>query len=384
MTPNRRGMTMIEMLIALALFGVIAASSLAMFRRQSQAFQSGNERAAALQNGQFALEMLSRDLRTSGAGAPDQQPGLVYAGVDAVAFNADYTTNVANDVFAVYYDPAAPTGAVTALLKSQKFTLPGTAFAYPDSSYSAGGGNSPAETIIFYFRPDSMTPRTDDFVLMRQVNRQPAELVSRNLLRSGSTPFLEYVRLSVPANGTPTMAPIAAASLPLRHSVPLHLSAGDTAALARIDSIRGVRVTLTVTNGLTGAAERQRQLTRLIPLPNAGLAAKRSCGDAPLLGTGINAAAVTNAGVTIARLTWSQSTDESGGERDVVRYVIWRKKTSDASWGDPLLSIPAGAANYSYDDATVEPGESYQYQLAAQDCTPLLSNQATSGVVAIP
>jgi prepilin-type N-terminal cleavage/methylation domain-containing protein len=378
-------MTLIEMMIALVLFGVIAGSALAMFRAQSRAFTAGNERAAALQNGQFALEMLFRDLRATGSGAPDQQPALIYGGADVVAINADLTTNVANDVFAVYYDAAAPTGAVTAMLPAQRFNLPNTAFAWPDSAYAAGGANSPAETIVFYLRPDSTTSRSDDYVLLRQVNRQPSELVARNLLQTGTTPFFQYERLRV-VNSVRTIQPVPAGSLPLRHTVPLHLSAADTGAAALIDSVRGVRVSITVTNGLTGADERQRVLSRLIPLPNAGLAVKRSCGDAPILGGTLTATLVTGGpSGPVARLQWAPAVDETGGERDVVRYVIWRRTVSGGGgYGDPYLSIPAGAAAYSHDDAAVESGETYQYQLAAQDCTPLVSNQVTSGTVAIP
>jgi hypothetical protein len=354
-----------------------------MFRSQSRAFAAGNERVDALQNGLFAAEMLERELRAAGAGTPDVQPWLIYAGADVVAFNADFVTNVANDVFAVYYDPNAPAGTVTALGFAQRGQVPNTTFFYPDTTYSGPGGvNSPAETIVFFFRPDSTTARTDDYLLMRQVNRATPELVARNLLQTGSTPFFEYQRIS----GSPsTVTAIPNGSLPLTHSASIHLSPSDTGALALIDSIRAVRITATATSGRTGSAERLRPISKLLAIPNAGLATRRTCGDSPIYAGALAAVQGVDAGgAPLVTLTWPASVDEASGEKDVARYVIWRRIAGSGSWGDPYLSIPAGLATYSYTDAAVTSGETYEYAIAAQDCTPSLSSLATSGQVNIP
>ena len=55
--------------------------------------------------------------------------------------------------------------------------------------------------------------------------------------------------------------------LPLRHSSPMHGAAGDTAAAARVDSLRGVRVTVRASNGLNGSQERTRDLSRFVRFP---------------------------------------------------------------------------------------------------------------------
>src|SRR5439155_1197931 len=78
------------------------------------------------------------------------------------------------------------------------------------------------------------------------------------------------------------------------------------------------------------------------------------------------------------------ATDEYGGEKDVVQYVIWRKRITDVTWGTPYLSLPAGSPTYVYDDAVVTSGLTYQYQLAAADCTPSSSPTTTSAPVTIP
>ncbi|GBD32318.1 MAG: hypothetical protein KatS3mg081_1943 [Gemmatimonadales bacterium] len=380
-----RGMTLIEMLVALVVFSIVIAGALGFMRSQGRAFTLGNQRMSTLQNLRFALNLMAQDLRALGAGVPDEQPMLVYAGPDVVAFNANHTTNLRNDVFAVYYDPDAPSGAVSALTKALAITIPNTAVTYPDTSYLFGGVNSPAETIVFFFRPDTTTSRTDDYVIYRQVNRGAPELVARNILKTPGTDFFEYYVLVTPASGEPTTQRLPAAELPLVHSVPIHGSPADTGSAAKIDSVRAIRINLTGTNGLTGPEERQRSVSRLVRLPNAGLAVKRTCGDEPLLGTGLVASVGTGpGGVPVVNLTWGAAVDETGGEGDVVSYVIWRRLQSESDWGDPYLNIPAGAAPYVYQDAAVVSGESYVYALAAQDCTPLLSQLAISNVVTIP
>ncbi len=382
----KRGMTLIEMLLALTIFGMVMAGALSFLRSQSRGYAMGTDRAAILQNMRYAANTLGKDLRTVGSGVPDNQPFLVYAGAAALAFNADYTTNVANDPFATYFDPDAPLGSVTALTQGERAVLTGTAFAYPDTTYLGfGGTNSRAETITFFFDPDTSTARTDDYVLFRQINHLKPEVVSRNLLQTSGLPFFEYFRLVAPFAAPLGIQPVPAGWLPLAHRVPVHLSPGDTAINARIDSLRGVRVNFTATNGRTGADERTRAITRLVRMPNAGLASRSTCGDEPILGAALVAGVITlPGGAPAVALAWNPATDETGGEKDVIRYVIWRRLQADLNWGDPYVSIPAGVAAYSYTDQVVTPGDTYMYALAAQDCTPLESQLATAGPLTIP
>ncbi len=142
-------------------------------------------------------------------------------------------------------------------------------------------------------------------------------------------------------------------------------------------------MSFTVTHGLSGTAERRRALSRYIRLPNVGLANKQTCGDAPLLGTALTAT-WNGTGVD---LRWNAATDEVSGERDVTRYVIFRRLATDLVWGDPYLSIPpASLANYLYTDGggAVTSGAQYVYGLAAQDCTPTNSTLTPSATVTIP
>lgn len=378
-TRNRPGVTLVELLVALLVFGVVTGTAMQFLNTQSRSVRLGNDRMGELQNLQFGLGMLDQQLRTAGSDVPDKQPYLVYAGPDVIVINADYESNVSGDPYAVYVNTDAPTGTVSAMTTSQQITIPNSVFVYPSVNYTSSGVNSPAETIIFYFAPDTSTARTDDYALYRQVNNDPPEVVSHNILATAGTPFFQYTRVVADASGQLTLTSIPSAKLPLAHTVPLHGDAADTGSASIIDSIRAVRVTLTVTDGNTGAKEHRRQLSRLITLPNAGLAVRQTCGDPPLLGVGLTATEQTlPSGDKAVQLQWNAAVDETGGEKDVIRYVIWRMAATDTGWADPYLSIPAGAAPYTYTDAAVDTGKTYTYMLKAQDCSPSLS---TTGAV---
>lgn len=375
-----RGFTLVELLVSLGMFGVIMTVALSFLQVQNRGFRIGLDRMTVLQTMRYSLGVLEQDVQTAGTNVVAGQPEIVYAGPSMIAFNADYATRRRNDPFAVYYDPDVEPVAAFSVTKGRKFALPGTSFIYPDTTYAGGGtGRSPAETLVFFFGADTTTGRSDDFSLFRQVNDGDPQLVASNLLATSGEPFFRYYKES--SAGVDSILP---GFLPLFHSEPTHGSPSDTGAVALIDSIRAVRVTLTATNGKVGDQERTAVLTRLIRLPNVGFGTLETCGSPPILGGGISAALVTLDGAPAVNLTWGRATDEGGGENDVVRYVLYRRLASETSWDEPYLSIPAGETNYTYVDADVEPGESYLYALAAQDCTPTLSTLSSSVPVTIP
>src|SRR5690606_17191148 len=124
----------------------------------------------------YAVGALETDLTTAGTNVPAGQPPVVFAGDDAFAFTADYTSNVVGDVSAVYIDPSAPSGLVAA--PRSGVTIPNAGWSWPDTTYEQSGVNSPAELIVFWFAPDSTTDRSDDYRLYRQVNSGSPELVA--------------------------------------------------------------------------------------------------------------------------------------------------------------------------------------------------------------
>ena len=71
---QERGMTLLEMLIAMVVFSIVLGGALSVFRSQSRGFAKGSDRMTVLQNVRFATGMLETDLRTAGSGVPDIQP----------------------------------------------------------------------------------------------------------------------------------------------------------------------------------------------------------------------------------------------------------------------------------------------------------------------
>lgn len=382
---SQSGFTLIEMLIAISIYGIVLAAGIGFVATQNTMFSRGLDRMSSLQNLRYAMNSLETDIPTLGTNVPTVQPSLIYADEDVIAFTGDYASNIANDVFASYIDLGAPNGQVT--VPSPSITLPNSTVTWPDTLYlSSAGTRSPAELLVFWFAVDSTTARTDDYVLFRQVNAGTPEPVARNILKSGTTPFFHYMRRIDYASAPSALDTVPQASLPVEHTSVYHRVAADTAASALADSIRAVRVTFRSTNGLSGDNERIVGASRLIAMPNAGYELLRTCGDEPIMGSTLGAVPVDLGGGSWgSRLTWTAAVDETAGELDVARYVIYRQAlplTSD--WGDPYVSIPAGLANYQYDDAAVMSGTTYVYALAAQDCTPMLSTLEQSPPVIVP
>jgi prepilin-type N-terminal cleavage/methylation domain-containing protein len=377
----RRGFTLVEMLVAMAIFAGLIAVAMTLFTSQVRAFAAGSERAELTLAGEFASAMLTRELRTAGTNTAPSQPWLVYAGANVVAFHADLVSRVP-DPFAVYIDPSAPPAITATLRREDSYVLPGTAFTYPDSTYwAAAGVPAAAELLIYYFEADASTARGDDFVLRRRVNDAAPEIVARNILRRGAEPFFQFLRLT--GDTMPQLVPVPAAQLPLRHTVPHHLSEPDTGNAARIDSVRAIRFSFAATNGRVGADERRLDHGDIVWFRNGGLTRQRMCGSAPIFTSAVVATGELITGSPAVRIQWTPSLDETSGEEDVIRYVLWRTDPMSPA-GDPLLSVPSGSATYEYVDKSVQPGETWIYSVAAQDCTPNISAPVASGTVVVP
>lgn len=371
--PGRAGFTIVELIISIGLFGIILSGALGFMVVQNRAFLQGSQRLVVVQSLRYVVQQLEIDLQTAGSNVPSGQPSMVYAGSDVIAFTGDHTSNLRNDVAAVYVDVDAPNGWVQAPLGPT--SLPVAGVSWPDTTYSTPAGtNSPAELITIYFEPDTSTVRVDDFVLMRRVNSKEPEVVARRLLRRDAMPFFRYFRHRGFADQATVLDSIPDGEIPLYHAAKIHGSLADTGSSARSDSIRAVRVSYRVTNGLSGADEQFADVSRVISLPNLGAGALKTCGAGPILGVALFLSQVVTSDDTRAvRLTWDPAVDERGGEEDVVRYVIFRRLSTGSEWGDPYLSIPAGAPTYVYDDTAIEVGFTYEYAISAQDCTPTLS-----------
>jgi hypothetical protein len=202
--------------------------------------------------------------------------------------------------------------------------------------------------------------------------------------------FFKYYKQTTQVSGQATLDSVPTAWMPVKNVVTINGSPGDTGAAARSDSLRVVEINYTVSNGEQGAKRRTRAITFSVPMPNTTTKKVSTCGAAPIAPTGLLLSWVIDSagGVpvdTVMSVRWNQSTDELGGEKDVLKYVIWRRLVGATTWGDPLGSVPSGFSTPSYTDQSATPGApGYQYAIAAQDCTPTLSTQITGSAPLSP
>lgn len=368
---QRKGFSLIELMIAIVVMAVVLAGTMNFFMGQSRTFRKATTDMVLLQNARFATDLLNEHFRSVGANLTVGQPAVIYADQNTFAFNADYATNTAGDIDAIYYEPKAPTNEVQSLLMAQAITIPQSApaMSYPAADYITGAGTpSPAEAIIFWFAPDTETARSDDYVLMRQVNASTPEVVVRNVLPDSVYPFFRYMYLKTDVSGIQTIDTLAGSSLPVTY-------AADT--VVSKDLMRGIIISFTVTNGLADTAERTRPVSVIASLPNVGMRQLQTCGGKPLPPSA-PVATVISPGVV--KVTWTASPDENGGERDVMRYSVTRMASFAPGVWQQVASIPAGGV-YEFTDTGLNTTLTYTYAVAAQDCTPAFSVSPTSGGV---
>jgi len=375
-----RGFTLMEMMVSLVVLSIVMSSAIWFFRGVSKAVAGTADRMDAMQNLRYGISTLDRELRNAGAGTTTYQPTLVYISSNTVVFNADLVSNIPNSPTAVNYNPDVNPNAVSAVTTSQKFAIPGTSIYYPDSTYRTTGGDlSPAETITYWFTADSTASVTGLYLLMRQVNNNTPDVVARNLMPVAGQPFFSWLQTDTIGN----LFTVASTNLPMRHTVPFHGALGDTGVASRIDSIRAVSVSLLATNGLSGTQQITRALQTTIRIPNAGLATPRACGDQPLFGKTVTATELGGDTIPQIKLTWAPATDETGGQKDVEKYLVYRR-TAASSYAGAMDVVAAGQSSYSYTDGTVRNDSTYYYQVTAVDCTPQESIPSASNGVTVP
>ncbi|MEP7325449.1 MAG: prepilin-type N-terminal cleavage/methylation domain-containing protein [Gemmatimonadota bacterium] len=381
--PSRRraGFTLIELLIAMVVLSLVMASALSVFRSQSKNFRVGGTKMELTQNIRYAVSTVDRLLRTTGAGTAPNQPMFAYGSNDALVFNTNFSTDLA-DGNAVYVNPSLPAGAINSMTTGLTMTIPGTAIVYPGANYFWGAATpSRAETMSIYFRPDSSTPDPLDFVLLQRVNAMPSEEIARNIRAYPGRPFFEYWYDSTNVAGQIFSRQLAAARIPVRHASNFHGDVFDIGASALADSIRMIRINLVVTNGLLTADSSSRRLSSMTRIPNNGLVQLKTCGDIPILTSGLVAVPNLPTFPPLVTLTWNPSVDEASGERDVSQYNVYSRVQATPPW-QPFATVAAGQPNYILPSASgLVVGTTYEFAVAAQDCSPaesalIISNPA--------
>jgi hypothetical protein len=369
------------MMISVTILMLIMGVSVQFLRRQTTLVARESTRMDALQNAEFAGTQIERELREAGAGVVDAQPMIVQLDSEAITFNANMVSLDTGDVRAVYQLSDASPNAVRAMLISEATALPNSnpARVYPDTTYLASKGvASGAETISYWLRPDSTSsvlPKR--YVLFRRVNATAPTLVARGIVKDAVPVFTYYTSDTLGA-----LVSVPTTLLPLYHSK-VHGSYADTGRAAITDSIRSVRMHfLASTRDPRTGKEGARSVEMQVRLMNSGLLKRSMCGLPPYApGAPTAVSSAPSAEVKAVSLTWSGSGDDMAGEKDIERYAIFRRLSTEAAFADPIASVPASVkASYSFTDTQVMPGVSYIYGVAAQDCTPQMSPASAAAI----
>ncbi|MDQ2890358.1 MAG: prepilin-type N-terminal cleavage/methylation domain-containing protein [Gemmatimonadota bacterium] len=376
---ERRGFTLLEVMVSVTMLLLVFAMAFPVFRTQLRAMGSSAGRSDAQQNVRFAISTIDRQLRVAGAGVADAQPLIVQADPYAITFNADYAsrdTAAEGGAFgAVYFDPDLPVGSTMSMVPTTQVTLPISSVSWPAIAYfRTNGPPSSAETISFWVAPDASAGSNGRYALFRRVNAMPIDTLARGIVFDPVTPPFTYQTINTA--GAAVDVPVA--SLPAYH-VAVHGSPADTGSSNLTDQIRFVKVHLIGSFIERDGTTTQRPADTSVRLLNAGLLNHATCGDPPVFGQTVSAAASPGA----VLISFRRAVDESGGERDVEKYVIYRRLPA-AAFADPLVSIPAGQNNYTFTDTQVSSGSQWVYGVVAEDCGGQFSPMASTVQVTVP
>lgn len=352
------------MALTLAVFAI----TLPFVRAQTRALGTSAGRLDADQVARYAQRAIDHDLQL--ASAVNGQPLIVQAGPMAISFNA-------NLLAADTTDPGASdlqAGGATSLTDSWRLTdaaaLPRGGRTYPTQDYLDGDGVvSRNETISYFLWPDTVTGRSDIYVLYRRVNARDSVQVVRALHVPTDSTFFAYYR---PIAGTLTR--VDATRLPLYW---------DSTA---VDSIRtvGVRAAGYFRDRTTGQ-ETIRTVSWSVSLPNAAVRVAPACGAVPGAPENFNVTKQAASGVYRVELAWDDSPDDAGGAGDVRYYVAERRLNIGGQPWVTLATIAASASpSYQWHHYLPEGNGDYEYAVRALDCAAQTSARATDGTVTLP
>jgi hypothetical protein len=163
--------------------------------RRRRALGATAGRLDADQIARYAQRAMDHDLRV--ASADVGQPLLVHAGPMAVSFNANLLAADSTDPGALDVLVGADSTLTEAWRVAQAGTLPLTARTYPTADYpGVDGGLSRNETISYFLRPDTVSGRSDVYVLYRKVNARDSVQIVRGIHVPDDSAFFSYFTAS--------------------------------------------------------------------------------------------------------------------------------------------------------------------------------------------
>jgi len=167
MLRTRRGFTLVEVIISLAIFALIASVLFAILIRNQRSARITGNLVEAQQNARVAVDVLARDIRVAGYGADIQngQPAVQYAGPFEMMFNANVVP---------YPDTTDPRGNPQALDWNGS-NLPPHSRRTPTIQDTTG-----AETVVYTLDHDMDGSITDQDVFGAQGNVPAKETYNPN------------------------------------------------------------------------------------------------------------------------------------------------------------------------------------------------------------
>lgn len=362
---RRSGFTIIEILVAMTLTLAVFAITLPFVRAQTNALGQSAGRLDADQVARYAQRAVDADLRL--ATADPGQPLLVYAGPMGIAFNANLLASDSLDPGAADVESGAATSLTLSWRLSDVAAVPKGGRNYPSQDYLDGAGAvSRNETISYFLHPDTVTGRTDIYVLWRRVNARDSVQVVRNLQVPADSAFFAYYR---PVAGVLTR--VAASRLPFWW---------DSVAVDSIRSV-GIRAAGFYRNRTTGA-ETIRTVQWRTVLPNASTRVTTGCGAAPSAPAAFDAGESSSSRPYRVDIDWDASSDDGGGALDVRQYLLeWRRDGGD--W-KVLASVPATRqSDYEYIHSLPLVSGTFEYAVRALDCSGA-SSRVTASTFTLP
>ena len=365
---SRAGFSLIEIMVAMGLTLTVFAITLPFVRAQTRALGTSAGRLDADQLARYAQRAVDRDLRL--ASAIPGQPLLVLAGPMSISFNSNLIAVDTSDPGAVDLDPTAATTLTDSWRLANAAALPLTARSYPTQDYlDVAGAISRIETISYFLHADTISGRSDIYVLFRRVNGRDSVEIVRGLHVPADSAFFSYLR---PVSGTLTR--VAAARLPLYW---------DSLAIDSIGTV-GIRAAGYYKDRSTNAVTIRTVNWRTV-IPNAVGRVRRTCGAAPTAPSAFTPVKVTTTPPYRVQLTWNASTDDNGGAQDVPYYVVeWRVASSGNTWQSLATVTARRVGTYAWTHANPRVIGNYEYGLRAADCGGLLSAQVVSASVTLP
>jgi type II secretory pathway pseudopilin PulG len=356
----RPGFSLVELLVALTLTLAVFAITLPFVRAQSRALGANAGRLDAEQVARYALRAIDRDLRLASADGVGQ-PVIVQAGPMAISFNVNLLAPDTTDPNAVAVEVGAAPTLTESWRRANAAPLPLGPKVYPTVDYfTVTGGVSRTETISYFLGPDTVSGRTDVYVLYRRVNARDSVQVVRGLFVPPATALFRYFH-----NVSGVLTEITT-------GLPLYF---DNATSKQIRAV-GIRASGFFRNRREGMdVIRTVDWRTILPITTS---AAESCGAAPASPTNVQPVGEIDAPGYRVEVTWNRSSDDGGGASDVRHYqVLVRPNITPVVW-EAVASVPAtGAATYRFDHYLPSITGAVRYGVRAVDCGGMASNVAT-------